>query len=60
MGSLVLAWDRPSEAWYEAVVINVVDGACRLKWLGYPEHKPVMRRREQLALMNPDHHCAAT
>jgi hypothetical protein len=58
VGSLVLAWDRPSEAWYEAVVINVVDGACRLKWLSYPEEKPVLRRREQLAPMNPVH-CAA-
>jgi hypothetical protein len=60
VGSLVLAWDRSSETWYEAVVINVVDGACRLKWLEYPDEKPIVRRREQLALMNPDHLCAAT
>lgn len=59
VGSLVLAWDRPNEGWYEAVVINVVDGACRLKWLDYPELKPIMRRREQLALMHPDQTCAA-
>jgi hypothetical protein len=53
VGSLVLAWDRPSKAWYEAIVTNVIDGACWLKWRDYPEENPVVYRREQLALMKP-------
>ncbi len=53
VGSLVLAWDRSTQAWYEAIVTNVVDGTCRLKWRDYPEEKPVLYRREQLALMKP-------
>jgi hypothetical protein len=51
VGSLVLAWDRECEAWYEVVVINEIDGdMVRVKSRIYPKEPPVTVRRGDLAL----------
>ena len=60
VGSLVLAWDQECEAWYEVVVTNEVDGLFRIKWRDFPKQKPVMLRRDQIALLYPGDHDATT
>ena len=53
LGSLVLAWDRSSEGYYEGVVIKEIDGMFRVKFVHYPKEHPVTCRREDLALLHP-------
>jgi len=60
VGSLVLAWDQECEAWYEVVVTNEVDGLFRIKWRDFPKQKPVMLRRDQIALLYPGDHETTT
>ena len=50
-GSVVLVRDKHDEAWYEAVVLNVIGDVCRLKWRDYPGYPVLTRRRHQLGLM---------
>jgi hypothetical protein len=54
VGSLVLAWDREVEGWFEALITNEVAGVFRLKWRDYPEIRPITRKRQELALLHPD------
>ena len=53
-GSLVLAYDPASGAWYEALVVGVQNEALRLTWRDYPEEGVITRQRKQLALLHPD------
>jgi hypothetical protein len=53
LGSLVLAWDRSSEGYFEGVVINETEGMFRVKFVHYPKEHPVTCRREDLALLHP-------
>jgi hypothetical protein len=53
VGSLVLAWDREVEGWFEALVTNEVAGVFRLKWRDYPGERPLTRKRHELALLHP-------
>jgi len=53
LGSLVLAWDRSSEGYYQGIVMNEVDGLLRVKFVHYPKEHPVTCRREDLALLHP-------
>ena len=46
-GSLVLAYDRD----YEAIVVQVLGSAYRVRFRDYPEEGIVMRRRENIALL---------
>lgn len=50
-GSLVLAYDREYEAWYEAIVVQVLGSAYRVRFRDYPEEGVLMRRRENIALL---------
>src|SRR3954463_13653562 len=50
-GSLVLAYDREYEAWYEAIVVQVLGSAYRVRFRDYPEEGVLMRRRETVALL---------
>ena len=50
-GSLVLAYDREYEAWYEAIVVQVLGSAYRVRFRDYPEEGVVMRRRENIPLL---------
>jgi hypothetical protein len=50
-GSLVLAYDREYEAWYEAIVVQVLGSAYRVRFRDYPEEGILMRRRENIALL---------
>ena len=54
LGSLVLAFDPPYYAWYEALVIATNGDMLTLKWRDYPEYGTVQRRRSQLALLPPE------
>jgi hypothetical protein len=50
-GSLVLAYDREYEAWYEAIVVQVLGSAYWVRFRDYPEEGVLMRRRENMALL---------
>ena len=50
-GSLVLAYDREYEAWYEAIVVQVLGSAYRVRFRDYPEEGVLTRRRETIALL---------
>src|SRR4051812_1311735 len=50
-GSLVLAYDREYEAWYEAIVVQVLGSAYRVRFRDSPEEGVLMRRRENIALL---------
>ena len=51
-GSLVLAHD--GEGWFEALVILPLGDSFRLRWRDYPKEPPVVRRRDELALLYPE------
>ncbi|GEO17792.1 hypothetical protein [Microvirga aerophila] len=53
-GSVVLARDHHQEAWYEAVVLNVIGDVCRLRWRDYPGERIQTCRRNQLGLLYPN------
>jgi hypothetical protein len=53
VGSLVLAYDGHEAAWYEAMVSAPVGEAFRLVWRDYPKEGPIVRRRDELALLCP-------
>src|SRR4051794_4434484 len=50
-GSLVLAYDGDNEAWFEAIVVQVLGSAYRVRFRDYPEEGVLMRRRENIALL---------
>ena len=50
-GSLVLAYDGDNEAWFEAIVVQVLGSAYRVRFRDNPEEGVLMRRRENIALL---------
>src|SRR5689334_18440724 len=50
-GSFVLAFDGDNEAWFEAIVVQVLGSAYRVRFRDYPEEGVLMRRRENIALL---------
>jgi hypothetical protein len=52
-GDLVLAYDADSEAWYEAIVLQIDGELLRLRWRDYPLERIAPQRRDQLALLPP-------
>jgi hypothetical protein len=52
-GSVVLARDHHQEAWYEAVVLNLIGDVCRIRWRDYPGERIQTCRRHQLGIMFP-------
>ncbi len=52
-GDLVLAYDADSEAWYEAIVLQIDGDLLRLRWRDYPLERIAPQRRDQLALLPP-------
>ena len=52
-GSVVLAYDIPEAAWYEAVVHAALSDGFRLTWRDYPTYGPITRRRHELVDLHP-------
>ena len=52
VGSLVLASTGPDDGWFEAVVAEARgDAIFVLRWQGWPDHDPFVRRADGLALL---------
>ena len=47
----MLAYDGDNEAWFEAIVVQVLGSAYRVRFRDYPEEGVLMRRRENIALL---------
>jgi hypothetical protein len=53
VGSLVLGYDGPNEAWYEAIVIARDGDSFHLRWRDYPREGTKVKRRNEIALLYP-------
>lgn len=54
-GSEVLAYEKPGEAWYEAIVVEERAGdLMALKWRDFEGYAVFVRRRDHLGLLHPD------
>lgn len=54
-GSEVLAYEKPGEAWYEAIVVEERAGdLMALKWRDFEGYPVFVRRRDHLGLLHPD------
>lgn len=54
-GSEVLAYEKPGEAWYEAIVVEERAGdLVALRWRDFEGYAVFVRRREHLGLLHPD------
>ena len=51
VGKLVLAQDKPSDGWWEAVVIEKADDTFTLRWRDFPKDAPFTRKVTALALL---------
>jgi hypothetical protein len=52
-GSVVLAHDQKTEAWFETVVLNAINDVYRLRWRDYSGYPVITRQRHQLGLIHP-------
>ncbi|TNC07636.1 hypothetical protein FF100_31635 [Methylobacterium terricola] len=54
MGSLVLAPEHDEESWWPAIVMSVkAKGRLELRWRDWFDEPAFVRRRDQIALLNP-------
>ena len=51
VGKLVLAQDKPSDGWWEAIVIDKADHTFTLRWRDFPKDEPFKRTVTALALL---------
>jgi hypothetical protein len=51
VGKLVLAQDKPSDGWWEAIVIEKAEDTFTLRWRDFPKDDPFKRTLAALALL---------
>lgn len=56
VGALVMASIDQIEPWFKCIVVSErANGVFVLRWRDYPDDPKIVRRREDIALLHPDH-----
>lgn len=56
VGALVMASLDPFEPWFKCIVVSErANGLFVLRWRDYPDDPKIVRRREDIALLHPEH-----
>lgn len=56
VGALVMASVDPQEPWFKCIVVSErANDVFVLRWRDYPDDPKIVRRREDIALLHPEH-----